>query len=571
MDTGKIERAAVRAVEYYIDSCPKLEPVIKMNDKSPFWDGDIYAYSDDRHLLKTYSARIPLLVKGTTNQNGSYRMVRDSVELIKADGGCVFFMVQVGEHSTLVFYAILSLTIIEELLKQTTRNIKIDLQVVPDDTHLFENEIFQFAKIREGEIVDSIEKKTSIKGAEVQSSPKFSSNSDYREIKSSYSDNVIDSIAAFLNGNGGEIYFFTDEQIEAIFNRIIQTLNQRLYPPKIFEDFIRFDIPKKVVIIKKGIIPFFVIENSNYYLYSRVNTKNVRQSYTEDEAKFEINNIIGIKTVIPDSNYFKYKYNLIGQFTMPERLYKYMSLETALLCIRGGTLRFSEPSSWADEREKTYYNMSIHNKIQSEVNPPILACCLSKKEYSEAAWKIYSYGKVGLDARCVEFTINTNYFINQLLETLNNNKKFKHYALYNGYITYNSDNLFKLLCSKGTYIYEEYFSNFSFDKYMSLLLLKHDAFEHEQESRFFLAPDDSIIDLIKKGNFDSKDIPINWSKVIEEIKIDAKCTKFEKQLFKEEFFSKGNAGKSIDDISKKQIKIIDYDVYAKSYPTPVVE
>lgn len=41
MNTNKIERAAVRVIEEYIDKCPKLEPYITSNDKTPIWDGDI--------------------------------------------------------------------------------------------------------------------------------------------------------------------------------------------------------------------------------------------------------------------------------------------------------------------------------------------------------------------------------------------------------------------------------------------------------------------------------------------------------------------------------------------------
>ena len=37
MNTNKIERAAVRVVEEYIDKCPKLEPYITSNDKTPIW------------------------------------------------------------------------------------------------------------------------------------------------------------------------------------------------------------------------------------------------------------------------------------------------------------------------------------------------------------------------------------------------------------------------------------------------------------------------------------------------------------------------------------------------------
>lgn len=49
-NNNRIERAAVRAVEEYLDKCPKLEPYIDSNDKTPIYDGSIYVYNGKNHV-----------------------------------------------------------------------------------------------------------------------------------------------------------------------------------------------------------------------------------------------------------------------------------------------------------------------------------------------------------------------------------------------------------------------------------------------------------------------------------------------------------------------------------------
>ncbi|MBO5799431.1 MAG: hypothetical protein J6R41_05305, partial [Paludibacteraceae bacterium] len=79
MNTNKIERAAARSVEEYIDECPQLEPYITSNDKTPIWDGDIYIYNhNESYSVKNFLSRVPLQIKGTTNyEDDSFRIGRE--------------------------------------------------------------------------------------------------------------------------------------------------------------------------------------------------------------------------------------------------------------------------------------------------------------------------------------------------------------------------------------------------------------------------------------------------------------------------------------------------------------
>ena len=47
MDTGTIEREAVRVVSGYVDRCPQLTSDIHFNDSGALLDGNIKIYKDD--------------------------------------------------------------------------------------------------------------------------------------------------------------------------------------------------------------------------------------------------------------------------------------------------------------------------------------------------------------------------------------------------------------------------------------------------------------------------------------------------------------------------------------------
>lgn len=150
MNTNKIERAAVRVIEEYIDKCPKLEPYITSNDKTPIWDGDIYIFNDvESHTVNKFKNRVPLQVKGTENsKEDCFRIGREYLEGFKADRGCAFFLCQIGEGSHRIFYNLLSLDKITELLQTNNKTIVIDLNVIPTTHQVFEQEIIQFAEER---------------------------------------------------------------------------------------------------------------------------------------------------------------------------------------------------------------------------------------------------------------------------------------------------------------------------------------------------------------------------------------------------------------------------------------
>ncbi len=151
--------------------------------------------------------------------------------------------------------------------------------------------------------------------------------------------------------------------------------------------------------------------------------------------------------------------------------YKYYDLEVALNCIQNKELRFVEPSTWIDNYEKMFYLADYSSLTQSSNDTPLLyACCFSNHKYNESAWKLYTYGKTGLGSVCVQFEINRNKLREEIIRATSNVK------IYEGKVRYKSESFLKALPSKTSnsqYIItarEQFFNNFSIEKYINLLV-----------------------------------------------------------------------------------------------------
>lgn len=156
MNTNKIERVAIRAVEEYIDKCPKLEPNISSNDKTPIWDGDIFIYkNEESHSVDSFLYRVPLQIKGTTNiEDSFFRIGREYIEGFKADRGCAFFLVKEKNGLLRILYNLLSLNDINNLLQKKTKTINIPLKEIPAEHIIFEQELKTFAIERNKEKIE---------------------------------------------------------------------------------------------------------------------------------------------------------------------------------------------------------------------------------------------------------------------------------------------------------------------------------------------------------------------------------------------------------------------------------
>ncbi len=307
------------------------------------------------------------------------------------------------------------------------------------------------------------------------------------------------------------------------------------------------------------------------YYYS-VDEKFYRRNGSETipfKAELEMRrlaHIYPIKQVRKNCDYYR-----IGKCAKDDYFYKYMGLETAILCIKGSTIRFNEPCNWNDKYEGHFYLANILGESSSEKNPITLACCLTNKENNEAAWKIYSYDAKGWNSHCVQFKINREKFREQLIKAIKDN-----YSLYEGVVSYKSESILYNLHLKSTNngkpyytpLFHCFFDKFDLESYLNLLLLKRDAFMHEQEVRMFIIPKENSQKV--KGKFGPIDLAINWSEVIEEVWIDSKCTCLQKLVLEKILFKFGNNGKPIPQSLKEKLRPIPYNVYESERKKPSI-
>lgn len=199
-------------------------------------------------------------------------------------------------------------------------------------------------------------------------------------------------------------------------------------------------------------------------------------------------------------------------------LYKYLDMDAALHSIHDGTLKFVEPSEWKDQYEKRFYSADYSQitgtKLRTNKCPRLLASCFTRTRNDESAPLLYCYGKSGLGSICVRFQLS----ISGIRMELDSYAKKNGLMVYEGPVDYSmSENQLNLLHKRlkedgvDNPYYKEYFSNFTLDSYLSLLLLKRPLFRHEMEHRFFLIPEnkDTVND---KSCF----VPCDWSRGCEE-------------------------------------------------------
>lgn len=272
-------------------------------------------------------------------------------------------------------------------------------------------------------------------------------------------------------------------------------------------------------------------------------------------------------------------FEVIGELNSSNALYKYMDLESALLClekrVKGSkvekkpNLRFVEPTSWDDQYEGRFYNAcykqldgrGIMVGVDPKEAPFLYACCFSSKRENEAAWVLYSHNRTGLASRCVEFKLNRVKLREQLVKNLNS------CSVYIGPVRYFNKEKIDCVHEKiGKFNqpnddYDKYFRPFIKECYLNLLLMKRSVFEHEKEVRVFIVPNDGLGTEKTRRGLDgrfpenvkpkAKYVDIDWTEVIEEVKIDKNCTEFEINLLQERLNKMAQAKKKEKGLDKE--------------------
>lgn len=289
------------------------------------------------------------------------------------------------------------------------------------------------------------------------------------------------------------------------------------------------------------------------------------------------------------------EYNQVGILSYASYFYKYLSLDTALLCINNGNIQFVEPSRWQDKYERRFYEANYESQTTNEKEdcPLLYATCMTTKRFNEAAWILYTYGKTGKGAFCVEFQINKHKFRQQLVNSISNDGK-----IYEGVVMYCGqemiDNIHsKKVIEKGKEVLNKYHEKYVERKakipyrtnYLNLLLMKRSAFEHERETRFFYLKKDKVgtpkAQKVGEDIYgDATLLRIDWIEIIEKVFINAKEDSEEYNLLAtalrnkldERYPQKQNAVKLQEkkEIWENRLKPIPYFVYGEVPDKPLV-
>ena len=177
---------------------------------------------------------------------------------------------------------------------------------------------------------------------------------------------------------------------------------------------------------------------------------------------------------------------------LPERIFKYMSLQNAVKSINDDTVWFSNPEEWNDPYESFFMN-NAYDKAGAPFDFPVknklYASCFTAVPNSEAQWHAYAENGVS-----IKFDILTADFL-QKLDNLS-----KIYDVYIGRVVYlptgvlKKDSVPDILSAMG---HLKIIKNDT-EKALCLMLCKRHAFEYEGEIRVFLVSKNSQTDE-KKG------------------------------------------------------------------------
>lgn len=240
------------------------------------------------------------------------------------------------------------------------------------------------------------------------------------------------------------------------------------------------------------------------------------------------------------------------------RVYKYMTIEAFWVSLYAKTWRFFEPNKWNDKYERRFYCAKYLIPKAGKATPQLFATCVTKKQNNEAAWKVYSHGQ-GLDSHCVQLELD--------MDKLRTELRNKGMTIVDMPVEYKEEDYIRGLHVKSkSKDYSKYFSAFTFEKFLKLLTLKREAYSYEEEVRLFALPKHYAKRSMGR-KCQSKDLMVDWSKVIRKVRIDKACTDAELTSVQQACFFAGinpviNGYKFIGNVPKPSVCVdVEFEKY----------
>lgn len=171
----KIEKIAVTEIERIVSCTDLLDPVFDRDEKTPSWDGFIYAYKTSAQRKDEMYGRAPVQIKGTTrdtiNTKGvSFRVNYADLENYRKDGGALYFVVKVeNKKPSKVYYSALLPRVLNDLLKQRNgkKSFNLPLKPIPLDSRDLEDLVINFIENKRRQSIPSQDNWTIERVAEV--------------------------------------------------------------------------------------------------------------------------------------------------------------------------------------------------------------------------------------------------------------------------------------------------------------------------------------------------------------------------------------------------------------------
>lgn len=126
--------------------CPFLDSYIDSNDKTPSWDGTVFAYRNESQKKSDLVGRVPIQIKGTetvlVGNEASFSCSVSDLRNYYNDGGCIFFLISVNPSSgsSQIYYASLLVYDLKRVLddagQQKSKTIKLSSFPINDTNEM---------------------------------------------------------------------------------------------------------------------------------------------------------------------------------------------------------------------------------------------------------------------------------------------------------------------------------------------------------------------------------------------------------------------------------------------------
>lgn len=114
LSSQEIEELGVKELETKILRQGCMTPNFQVNDKTPFWDGEVYLYNSEDKTKEHFRCRVPVQIKATTiKETEKFRVKHVDLKAYEKDGGVFYFVIYLDKSGDLKSIRYASLTPVE--------------------------------------------------------------------------------------------------------------------------------------------------------------------------------------------------------------------------------------------------------------------------------------------------------------------------------------------------------------------------------------------------------------------------------------------------------------------------